>query len=46
MNLALERGLCLQSQVTENPIETGLNNEGRLLAPEPGKSRGGVTLRD
>lgn len=28
-----------------NPIQTGLNNEGRFLAPETGKSGGGVSFR-
>ena len=28
-------------QMAENPIQTDRNNEGRFLAPEPGKSRGG-----
>lgn len=44
MNLALSRGICLQLQVTENPVQTGLYNEGRFLAPETGKSRGGVSF--
>lgn len=28
-----------------NQVQTGLNNEGRFLAPETGKSRGGVSFR-
>lgn len=43
-NLALPRGVRLQSQVRENPVQTGLYNEGRFLAPETGKSRGGVSF--
>jgi poly-gamma-glutamate synthesis protein (capsule biosynthesis protein) len=38
-------GLGAQSQVKENPVQTDRNNEGRFLAPEPGKSRGGVSFR-
>lgn len=45
MNFSSARGSMLQSQVTENLIQTGLNNEGRFLAPETGKSRGGVSFR-
>lgn len=45
MDLALSRGVCLQSQVTQNPIQTGLNNKGRALASETGKPRGGVNFR-